>query len=148
MLKRLMFASAIAVGGSLAIAPYAQANPVDIPFNGSVAFECVFGAVTPGVLVPVGSPATELSSLAPGGVAGTTDVLCNGQAAIDITAVTKAAGPAFAPVSQTVTVNGNPGLPVAAGVLTDLFVDLEIESAGPLPVGDYEYLVTLTAIPN
>lgn len=148
MLKRLMFVSAIAVGGSLAIAPYAQANTVDIPFDGSVTFECAFGAVTPGVLVPVGSPATVLSSTAAGGVAGTTDILCNGAAAIDITAVTKAAGPAFAPVNQTVTVNGNPGLPVAAGVLTDLFVNLEVEAAEPLPVGDYSYFVTLTAVPN
>lgn len=148
MLKRLMFASAIAVGGSLAVAPYAQANPIDVPFNGSVAFECTFGAVVPGVLVPVGTPATTLSSIAPGGTPGLTDVLCNGEAGIDITTVNKASGPAFPQLGANATVNGSPALPIAAGVLTDLSVDLEVTSANLLPIGDYEYVVTLTAIPN
>lgn len=149
MLKRLVLASAIVLGGSLAIAPTAKAdNPtVDVPFNGTVEFECEFGPVTPGVIVPEGFPATVLTSLIDGGSPGLTDILCNGDAEIDVTAVTKVEGPAFNALDVIAVVNGDPELPVEAGVLTDLEVDLTVFGDGILPTGDYVYVVTLTAVP-
>lgn len=149
MLKRLFLASAIALGGSLAFAPTAKAdNPtVDVPFNGTVEFECEFGPVTAGIIVPDGFPSSVLTSLAPGGAPGLTDILCNGDAEIDVTAVTKLEGPAFTALDVIAVVNGNPELPVEAGVPTDLIVDLTVFSDGILPTGDYVYEVTLTAVP-
>lgn len=150
MLKRLVLASAIALGGSLAIASTAEANDqnIDIPFNGRVEFECEFGDVQEGTLVPDGFPAEVLTSLGAGGVPGLTDILCNGDAQIDITAVTKIAGPTTCVNPEyDPSVNGVPALPVQAGVLTDLIVNLVVDCNEPLAVGDYRYEVTLTAIP-
>jgi len=147
MIARVIAASAIALGGTLAFATTAKAQTVDVPFNGTVVFQCAFGPVTPGVLVPVGTPATALSSLAPGGASGLTSILCNSDADIDVTGVNKVAGAPFTEFDVNATVNGTPALPVTAGVDTALSVDLEVISTDLIPPGDYTYVVTLTAVP-
>lgn len=147
MLRKIAFMTAIALGGSLAMTTTAQANPVDIPFNGTVEPECAFGVVVDGILAPVGDPLpTALSSLpGNGGTPGSTDVICNADADINLSA-SKVDGPDFTESSLICTVDGNPALPIDAGVSTDLTVNLEVESVDLIPPGDYEYICTLTAV--
>lgn len=149
MFNRVLVASAIALGSSLAIATTANAQSVDIPFNGTVPFQCAFGPVTPGTLVPdAGTPATTLSSLYPGGANGNTSILCNSSADINVTSVTQLAGQPITNLFTLTLVNGTPSLPVNPGINTNLDVALTVGSlTAPLEPGDYTYQVTLTAVP-
>jgi hypothetical protein len=149
MFNRVLMAFAIALGGSLAIATTANAQSVDIPFNGTVPFQCAFGPVSPGVLTPDGGTLTfSLSSLYPGGVNGNTSILCNASADINVTSVTQLAGQPITNLSTETFVNGTPSLPVSPGVDTNLDVSLTVGSlTDPLEPGDYTYQVTLTAVP-
>lgn len=162
MIRRFILASAMSLGGSVAIASTAMAQSVDINFSGVVQGRCSFNTPTAGTLVtdgPGGSgPQYRLDSSAPGGAPGQVTVICNQPAGLGVSAPIQTAGPSVggfvearveSPVGSTGASGGYGGsFPLPPGS-TPLTVHMKAESGpnGPLQPGNYGYKVTLTVTP-
>ncbi len=153
MIRHLALASVLAIGSSVILAPTAKADPAtaNVPFTGTVPAFCELDNVLPGTLGTIGTPATALSSKAPGGNSGSVELTCNSASEVDVTAVTKKAGPSLNPFNTMTWLNDGTGPisypdPVVDEVIE---VDLKVDQGGALlPAADYEFEVTVTATPS
>ena len=90
-------------------------------------------------------PATILSSLADGGVAGSADILCNGNAEL-LKEAGQTGGPVLpSPVEYTIVTDPDE---IAAGEPETIIVDLTVDNQDIIEPGDYTFVVTLTAVPE
>ncbi|TAF11331.1 MAG: hypothetical protein EAZ77_00675 [Nostocales cyanobacterium] len=169
MIRRSLLAAALVVAGSVAIAPKAMAQSVDVPFSGTVGGACTFSSVTPGVLGvfgPVGTPTSLYASSfsGPGGPGmgspGQVSVACNQPASLTVSLPVQTAGPAFIPMMLNADVNspqgstynttGGSGSPIP--LLSDstnipLKIGMMADKGSVLEAGNYAYTVTLTVVP-
>lgn len=152
MSRQSLFASALLISvaaiSSMASSTYAQ--EVEVPFNGTVNAACEFAKPEAGILAVNDSTLpTQLSSKNTGGQAGNVLLKCNTSAAVKAASY-KATGQEFKVAKATFTVsNGTEeGQEVKVGSgETKIAVNLSLDSATPIPAGNYSYNVLVTAAP-
>jgi hypothetical protein len=113
----IRISAGLLVLGSIGVAGQAQAQTVDMPFDGNVPGACTFGTVTPGVLAKspngfavMGAGGGVVPPLPTNGSAARVTVTCTGISAVTI-AVPTGAGPAgFAPATVQGIVQKGTGL--------------------------------------
>jgi hypothetical protein len=166
----IRISAGLLVLGSIGFAGQAQAQSVDMPFDGNVPGSCTFGTVTPGVLVRSSLGAVMAAG---GGVFGPTPtngtaarvtVTCTGGSALTV-AVPTGAGPAgFVPNTVQAIVQKANGPEIASARLgpafdpitgaTQLNVSLAVGAGAgvpnspPIPTGNYSYKVNLSITGN
>ncbi|MDY7013431.1 MAG: hypothetical protein SVX43_07460 [Cyanobacteriota bacterium] len=154
-LLRECLTSALVIAGSLVAMPSVLAQPappssVDVRFSGVVQGVCNFSTPIPGALAAKGSD--FLDSQAPGGAAGQVTVTCNRPARLTISDPIQTGGPPVPVikgasfVSSSNGPSGSSSIPLSPGQ-SQLAVDMFVDSATPLPPGNYDYSVTLTVTP-
>ncbi len=156
MIRNSLFAVTLAVAGATGLATQATAQSIDVPFTGVVQGTCSFNNLVPGVMVSDG-PAPfsgRLDTRAPGGSSGAVTVICNQPADLIVGNAVQTAGPSFPTGQINVDAQSSNGSSAPGGQSlfldpgqNQVSVDLFVESAAPLPAGNYGYNVSLTVVP-
>jgi hypothetical protein len=159
MINRKLLISAIVFGGTFfGVSFSAQAQNQDVFFNGTYTSGCQFtektdGTVTPNALfsaTSLGSTATYVDTPTSGEV----KVICSSLLGAQVTAsepeaVTAPPGADFsANLSFLDGVAGAVGIPILGNTETAIKVDMTATSVSPIPTGDYNFKVVVTATPN
>ncbi|TFI52393.1 hypothetical protein BLD44_020815 [Mastigocladus laminosus UU774] len=158
MIRHIVVTSALLLGSWIAIAPRAfAAGTVNVPFGGTVTASCSFSG-TPGSGTLANPTPFSLSSLV-GGSAGSATVQCSGATgSLQITGVTKTAGPNLSSptynatavggvVNATYTAGVSTPAPVLPGLAIPLIVNMDVVDTAALPAGTYGFTVDMTVTP-
>lgn len=143
----------------------AAAQTADVPFSGTVAESCTFSNIVAGTLGLSGD-GTDLGTAETGGVQGTVDLSCNGDATISVAAPTftsSASGgndiTTFTAYAATSTVTEGANTADSAGATfvfgaantitaaTTFNVAMAATTDDVLPTDTYNFTVTVTATP-
>ncbi len=171
MLRPLFLTSALAVVGSLPLAPIATAQTVNVPFSGNISSLCVVGQITPGMLGQILNPISGQQFLRSWGGSGTPTsgsvaVNCVGDVTIRVDEVSLSQWPTnlsdpssvawyaevISPSSNQIAFRRSSGefenASLVAGNHT-LRVDMEATRTPPnnLPTGNYQFQVQFTLVP-
>lgn len=161
MINRKLLISAIVFGSTFfGVSFSAQAAPEnqDVFFNGTYTSGCQFtektdGTVTPNALfsaTSLGSTATYVNTP----ISGEVKVMCSSLLGAQVTAsepeaVTAPTGADFsAKLSFLNDAPGLTGIPILGNTETPIKVDMTATSIAPIPTGDYQFKVVVTATPN
>jgi hypothetical protein len=141
----IRISAGLLVLGAIGVAAQAQAQTVDMPFDGNVPGICTFGTITPGVLAKspngfavMGAGGGVVPPVAANGTPARVTVTCNGNSAVTI-AVPTGSGPAgFAPATVQGIVQKGTSLNVA---------DMASARSGPVFDGGGVWAVPTTNVP-
>ncbi|TAE60442.1 MAG: hypothetical protein EAZ76_15760 [Nostocales cyanobacterium] len=163
MIRRSLLTAALILAGSVAIAPKASAQSVDVPFTGSIGGACNVGQVTPGVLGSYspnpGNPTMLISEPMYGGTRGLVSVSCNQNSEVSVTVPVQTGGPSFIPIyfysnvvsphgSSWADMNGNNGTHIIPmGGPTQLDVGMIVDKGVALTPGVYNFVTTVNITP-
>ncbi|GAX34882.1 hypothetical protein [Nodularia sp. NIES-3585] len=163
MIRRSLLTAALIVAGSVAVAPKAMAQSVDVPFTGSVGGVCNVGQVTPGVLVAdgptPGNPTALFADSPMGGSRGKVAVSCNQQAEVSVSSPQQTGGPSFIPIWSNSSVESPYGWSnadhngaisshqIPSGMGIELLVSMHVDKGVALVPGVYSYVTTVSITP-
>lgn len=171
MIRRFLLASALLVTGTVAVAPSAFAGTIGenadqtVGFEGNVAKVCVFGSATGATLNVNGNNSKTLTTSEDVSAQGKTNVTCNYGATLKVAApipvtgdatapalsgaeLTSYANPSSATLTSSTINNGDGGINLKTGELTDIYVGMTVNNHDTvIPAGKYNYNVTLTVTP-
>jgi hypothetical protein len=152
----IRISAGLLVLGSIGVAAQAQAQTVDMPFDGNVPGSCTFGTVTPGVLTrfsPVAVMAAGGGVVPPtlpgGGTAARVTVTCTGNSALTVAAPTGTAPAGYVPTTvQAIVQKATNGAETASAKLGPVFDTVgpwnqPMTTTMPLTVGPTQLNVSL-----
>jgi hypothetical protein len=141
----IRISAGLLVLGSIGVAAQAQAQTVDMPFDGNVPGACTFGTVTPGVLTrfsPVGILAAGGGIMAPTPLSGTAarvTVTCTGNSALTVAVPTGTVPAGYVPTTvQGIvqkTTNGPEMASAKSGPFFDTVAPWNLPMTPTMPLG-------------